>query len=157
MRIPIRLGRLLILPVLTAGLGLAAAPAPPASPAAAPRTTPTAADPGPAAQAPPETSDVPDLPFDDNPDPDQCGIPQPLGDGVRGEVSGRWRGELLFGDVHLYDSHLRAEVAGTVPDGSEVQVLMFQNNPVLNYWFVRWEGPEGAVEGWLPEPFLLRD
>ena len=38
---------------------------------------------------------------------------------------------------------------------------MFQNNPVLNpvlnYGFVRWDGPEGTVEGWLPEPFLLRD
>jgi len=158
----IRRARLPILLVATAGLSLAAAASPPASPgaaspAAAPPGMGAAAEPGPAAQAAPETSAVPDLPFDDNPDPDQCGIPQPLGDDVRGVVTGRWQGELLFGDVHLYDSHLRAEVTGTVPDGSEVQVLMFQNNPVLNYWFVRWEGPEGAVEGWLPEPFLLRD
>lgn len=76
-------------------------------------------------------------------------------------MTGRWQRELPFGDVHLYDSHLRAEVTGTVPDRSEVQVLMFQNNPVLNpvlnYGFVRWDGPEGTVEGWLPEPFLLRD
>lgn len=157
MRIQVRLARLLTLLVLTVGLGLAAAAAPPAAPEPTLPTRATAADPGPAAQAAPETSAVPDLPFDDNPDPDQCGIPQPLGDGVRGTVTGRWQGELLFADVHLYDSHLRAEVTGTVPDGSEVQVLMFQNNPVLNYGFVRWEGPDGAVEGWLPEPFLLRD
>jgi hypothetical protein len=157
MRLAIRLARVLLLLVATAGVGLAAASPPPVTPAAAPPETTPATGPGPAAQAAPATSDVPDLPFDDNPDPDQCGIPQPLGDGVRGTVTGRWQGEPLFADVHLYDSHLRAEVTGTVPDGSEVQVLMFQNNPVLNYWFVRWEGPEGAVEGWLPAPFLLRD
>lgn len=161
MRADGRLARLAVLLALTAGPGLAAAASPPTSPPTAPptssATTPTAVDPGTEAQATPDASDVPELPFDDNPDPDQCGIPQPLGDDVRGEVTGRWQGELLFGDVHLYDSHLRAEVTGTVPDGSAVQVLVFQNNPVLNYWFVRWEGPEGAVEGWLPEPFLLRD
>lgn len=103
-----------------------------------------------------EASVVPELPFDDNPDPDQCGIPQPLGDAVRGVVSGMWEGELLFEDVHLYDSHLRAEVTGTVPSGSAVEVVMYQNNPVLDYWFVRWEGPDGVVEGWLPDPFLDR-
>ncbi|MFO8075377.1 MAG: hypothetical protein R6T85_04585 [Egibacteraceae bacterium] len=43
--------------------------------------------------------EVPELPFDDNPDPDQCGIPQPLGDDVRGTVDGRWEGETLFPDA----------------------------------------------------------
>lgn len=100
---------------------------------------------------------VPELPFDDNPDPDQCGIPQPLGDGVSGTVVGVWEGELLFEDVHLYDSHLRSRVTGTVPDGSTVRLVMHQNNPVLDYWFVRWDGPDGVVEGWLPDPFLRRD
>jgi hypothetical protein len=100
---------------------------------------------------------VPELPFDDNPDPDQCGIPQPLGKGVTGVVTGVWQGELRFGDVHLYDSHLRGAVTGTVPHGATVQLVMFQNNPVLDYWLVRWDGPDGPVEGWLPDPFLDRD
>ncbi|MDZ7706887.1 MAG: hypothetical protein U5J97_03130 [Trueperaceae bacterium] len=98
--------------------------------------------------------EVPELPFDDNPDPDQCGIPQPLGDDVRGTVDGRWEGETLFPDVHLYDSHLRSRVTGTIPTGTRVTVEMFQNNPVLNYWYVRWNGPGGTVEGWIPGPFL---
>jgi len=97
---------------------------------------------------------VPELPFDDNPDPDQCGIPQPLGDEVRGTVDGRWEGETLFPDVHLYDSHLRSRVTGTIPTGTRVTVEMFQNNPVLNYWYVRWDGPGGGVQGWIPAPFL---
>jgi len=119
------------------------------------------ADPGDAAPTPapsPAPSEatvaVPELPFDDNPDPDQCGIPQPLGDGVRGTVDGSWEGETLFPDVHLYDSHLRARVTGTIPTGTGVKVEMFQNNPVLNYWYVRWDGPAGTVQGWIPAPFL---
>lgn len=103
------------------------------------------------------STDVPELPFDDNPDPDQCGIPQPLGDDVTGVVTGTYEGRLWFEDVHLYDSHLRSAVTGTVPDGTKVQLVMFQNNPVLNYWLVRWEGPDGTVEGWAPEPFVRRD
>ena len=101
MRLAIRLARVSILLALTAGPGVAVAASPPPSAEPAPGGTPVAvapkppaapappAGPGPAAQAAPATSDVPDLPFDDNPDPDQCGIPQPLGDGVRGEVTGR--------------------------------------------------------------------
>jgi hypothetical protein len=100
---------------------------------------------------------VPELPFDDNPDPDQCGIPQPLGDGVTGVVTGSYDGRLWFEDVHLYDSHLRGAVTGTVPHGTSVQLVMFQNNPVLNYWLVRWEGAGGTVEGWAPDPFVRRD
>jgi hypothetical protein len=103
------------------------------------------------------STDVPELPFDDNPDPDQCGIPQPLGDGVTGVVTGRYDGRLWFENVHLYDSHLRSAVTGTVPDGTTVELVMFQNNPVLNYWLVRWEGPDGTVEGWAPDPFVRRD
>lgn len=106
------------------------------------------------ASRPEAHAEVPELPFDDNPDPDQCGIPQPLGDGVRGTVEGSWEGETLFPDVHLYDSHLRSRVTGTIPTGTRVRVEMFQNNPVLDYWYVRWDGPDGPVEGWIPGPFL---
>lgn len=98
--------------------------------------------------------EVPELPFDDNPDPDRCGIPQPLGDDVRGTVDGRWEGEALFSDVHLYDSHLRSRVTGTIPTGTRVKVEMVQNNPVLDYWYVRWDNPGGTVQGWIPAPFL---
>lgn len=96
----------------------------------------------------------PQLPFADNPDPDQCGIPAPLGDGVYGTVHGRYDGELVFPEVHLYDSHLRAAVTGLVPDGTRVQAVLFQQNPTLHYYLVRWAGPEGTVEGWIPAPFL---
>jgi len=96
----------------------------------------------------------PPLPFVDNPDPDQCGIPQPLGEGIVGIVTGVYQGEELFDEVHLYASHFREVVTGLVPSGETVTVTMFQDNPVLNYWFVRWDGPAGPVEGWIPEPFL---
>ncbi len=99
----------------------------------------------------------PPLPFDDNPDPDQCGIPTPLGDGVTGSVSGRYDGRLVFERVHLYDSHLRAKVTGLVPDGARVEVVMMQINPTLDFFLVRWEGPDGRVQGWIPAPFLDLD
>lgn len=113
-------------------------------------TTTAVAQEGPAAPLP----SPPPLPFDDNPDPDQCGIPAPLGDDVFGTVHGRYDGELVFPEVHLYDSHLRAAVTGLVPDGTRVQAVLFQQNPTLNYYLVRWEGPEGTVEGWIPAPFF---
>ncbi len=142
-------GALVALLALLGGVALAGGAAAPAVPA-----PPAQLDVRAQADA---SEDVPELPFDDNPDPDQCGIPQPLGDGTLGNVVGVWEGELLFEEVHLYDSHLRSNVTGTVPSGSEVRLVMHQNNPVLDYWFVRWDGPDGAVEGWLPDPFLRRD
>lgn len=102
-------------------------------------------------------AEVPTLPFDDNPDPDQCGIPTPLGEGVTATLEGTWQGERVFPEVHLYDGHLRNEVTGMVPSGSTVRLVMYQNNPVLDYWLVRWEGPDGVVEGWAPDPFVVRD
>lgn len=96
----------------------------------------------------------PPLPFDDNPDPDQCGIPVPLGDAVFGTVRGWHEGQRVFDEVHLYDSHLRSAVTGLVPDGTRVQALLFQENPTLDYYFVRWTAPDGTIEGWLPDPFF---
>ena len=121
--------------------------------ASGPAGTVTEASPHAQAPLPPP----PPLPFDDNPDPDQCGIPTPLGDGVTGSVSGRYDGRLVFERVHLYDSHLRAKVTGLVPDGARVEVVMMQINPTLDFFLVRWEGPDGRVQGWIPAPFLDLD
>lgn len=100
--------------------------------------------------------DVPDLPFDDNPDPSQCGIPVQWGDEGRAFLSGRWEGELIQPEVLLYDSHLRTSVTASAPHGAEVQIVLFQENPVLDYYFVRISGDSGG-EGWVPEPFLSFD
>ena len=97
--------------------------------------------------------DVPDLPFDDNPDPDQCGIPVQWGDGGQAWLTGVYEGTLIQRTVLLYDSHLRKSVVGSAPHGAEVQVVLFQENPVLDYYFVKIPGAQ-PQEGWIPAPFL---
>lgn len=96
----------------------------------------------------------PALPFGDNPDPSQCGIPQPLGPGVVGEVDGHYQGVLVAPQVYLYDSHLRQAVRGTLPTGSRVTVVLYQSNPALDFYLVRADTPTGVLEGWVPGPFL---
>lgn len=99
-------------------------------------------------------SDVPNLPFADNPDPSQCGIPIAWGDSNnKAWLTGVWHGELIEHDVLLYDSHLRQSVVGSAPHGSQVEILLFQENPVLDYYYVR----VGSKEGWVPEPFVSFD
>lgn len=106
----------------------------------------------PTADAPIE---VPTFVFDDNPDPDQCGIPQPMGSGYTGTLHGSVDGEVVEPMVYLYDSHLRVQVLGTVRAGSVVEVVMFQLNPVLDYYFVRYRADDGrSVEGWVPAPLI---
>jgi hypothetical protein len=100
--------------------------------------------------------DVPDLPFDDNPDPSQCGIPVQWGDNGQAWLSGTWEGELIQPDVLLYNSHLRTSVTASAAHGSEVEILLFQENPVLDYYFVRIPG-DPTQEGWVPGPFLSFD
>lgn len=56
--------------------------------------------------------DVPDLPFPDNPDPSQCGIPQLWGDDTSAYLTGYYGGELIQPIVLLYDSHLRLKYRG---------------------------------------------
>ncbi len=98
---------------------------------------------------------VPTFVFDDNPDPDQCGIPQPMGSGYTGTLHGSVDGEIVEPMVYLYDSHLRLEVRGQVRAGSEVEVVMYQLNPVLDYYYVRFGAEDGrSVEGWVPAPLL---
>lgn len=98
--------------------------------------------------------DVPPLPFDDNPDPSQCGIPTRWGANGRAFLTGLWEGELIQPEVLVYDSHLRLSVAGSAPHGTEVEILFYQTNPVLNYYLVSLPGGE---QGWVPEPFLSFD
>lgn len=98
------------------------------------------------------SASVPDLPFPDNPDPDACGIPQPAG-GESAWLNGRYEGKLVQPVVFLYDSHIRREVTGQAPTGTKVKVILFQDNPTLNFYFVRTEG-EDPQEGWVPAPFL---
>ncbi len=97
---------------------------------------------------------VPALPFDDNPDPDQCGIPTPWGNDDPAWLTGVWEGELIQPVVFLYDSHLRREVIGQIPHGGRVQIQLFQSNPVLHFYRVRSLDEDNPQEGWVPAPFL---
>lgn len=99
--------------------------------------------------------DVPELPFIDNPDPTLCGIPQSWDGSEVVAVTGTYEDELLQPIVFLYDSHFRRSIVGRVPDGMKVQILLSQENPELNYYFVRSVDLEDVQEGWIPAPFLV--
>ena len=98
--------------------------------------------------------DVPELPFPDNPDPDQCGIPQQWGKDDPAWLSGHYQGELVQPTVYLYDSHLRKRITGAAPTGAKVRIILYQSNPVLDYYMVRTIDTEEPQEGWVPAPFL---
>ena len=107
-------------------------------------------------ETPSEQIEVPDLPFPDNPDPEACGIPQRFGSDDAAWLDGRWQGELIQPTVFFYDSHLRREVRGMLPTGSEVRVVLFQDNPVLNYYLVEGTAADGTTQrGWVPAPFVV--
>lgn len=97
---------------------------------------------------------IPDLPFPDNPDPRQCGIPIKWGTDERAWLNGMYEGAVLQENVMLYDSHLRLGISGEAPHGSEVTVLMFQENPNTDYYLVEVKGSDKPVKGWIPEPLL---
>lgn len=99
-------------------------------------------------------ANVPDLPFEDNPDPTLCGIPQPWGEDEPAWLSGYYEGKLIQAEVLLYDSHLRRSVVGSAPTGTEIQIILSQANPSLNYYLVRTVGRDENVEGWIPAPFV---
>ena len=101
---------------------------------------------------------MPELPFADNPDPDQCGFPVTWGEDDRAWLRGSDQGELIEPIVHLYDSHLRSDVKARAPHGTEVQVLLYQANPVFDYYLVKIKGRSGeGSEGWIPAPLLSFD
>ena len=97
---------------------------------------------------------VPDLPFPDNPDPSQCGIPTQWGTDETAWVSGYYQGELVQPAVFLYDSHQRLSIAGVVPHGTEVKIILYQQNPSLDYYMVKTVDFDSPQEGWIPAPFL---
>ena len=41
-----------------------------------------------------------------------------------------------------------------MPAGSVVELVLFQNNPELDFYFVRWHGPDGIESGWVPAPYV---
>jgi hypothetical protein len=102
-------------------------------------------------------ADVPELPFPDNPDPNQCGIPTQWGLEDPAWVSGYYQGELVQPIIYLYDSHLRISIAGAVPSGTKVVVILYQQNPSLDYYLVKTVDYNPPQEGWIPAPFLSFD
>lgn len=97
---------------------------------------------------------VPKLPFPDNPDLSQCGIPTPWGGKDPAWLDGHYRGKLIQPVVFLYDSHARNRVVDRAKSGTQVRIILFQANPKLNYYFVRTIGLEPVQEGWVPAPFV---
>ena len=97
---------------------------------------------------------VPDLPFADNPDPSQCGIPTQWGSDDPAWLTGIYDGQLIQPTVLLYDSHLRLGISGEVPHGTEVTVVLFQENPVTDYYMVEVNHADEPIKGWIPAPLL---
>ncbi|HEX6220595.1 MAG TPA: hypothetical protein VF115_05840 [Acidimicrobiia bacterium] len=99
------------------------------------------------------------MPFDDNPDPSQCGIPVQWGEvNNQAWLSGNWEDELIQPEVLLYESHLRTSVVGGAPHGTEVEIVLFQENPILDYYYVQISTEDtSSSAGWVPEHFLSFD
>jgi len=97
---------------------------------------------------------VPTLPFVDNPDPTQCGIPQVWRKVDPAWITGWDQGKLIEPKVALYDSHMRHKVVGWIPDGGRVKILLVQTNPVLDFYQVRSLDLANPQTGWVPAPFL---
>lgn len=99
--------------------------------------------------------DVPELPFPDNLDPTQCGILVSWGTDEAAWASGYYRDKLVVQPtVYLYNSHLRLSIAGSVLAGTEVRILLYQQNPTLDYYLVQTIDFDPPQEGWISAPFL---
>jgi hypothetical protein len=107
-------------------------------------------------QATQRAAGIPPLPFGDNPDPTACGIPQQWrGTDNVAYLTGIYEDELVQDPVLLYDSHNRTKIMARAAHGTQVEVVMFQSNPVLDYYYVRIpDAPSGENLGWIPAPFL---
>lgn len=126
-----------------------------AAPATAPAPTHPPLDPTYEAMIRAQRSpEVPELPFPDNPDPSACGIPVVWGDDGPAWLTGEYEGALIQPEVFLYESHLRLDVSARAPHGAEVQVLLYQQNPVTDYYLVKVKGQQAPNEGWIPAPLL---
>ncbi|MHB8629726.1 MAG: SH3 domain-containing protein [Aggregatilineales bacterium] len=101
---------------------------------------------------------VPALPFADNLDPSQCGIPTPWTSNTSAFLTSVYKGILIEPIVFLYDSHLRQRVVASAPNGAEVKILMAEQNPTLNYYMVEIvDASPPNNEGWVPAPFVTFD
>lgn len=129
-------------------------PAPTATPAAQETPWPTLVPSYATQVAEKRSPEVPALPFPNNPDPSECGIPTQWGKDEPAWLTGRYAGEMVQPTVYLYDSHLRFEVTGKAPHGSEVKIELYQGNPVLDYYFVKTVNTDQVQKGWVPAPFL---
>jgi hypothetical protein len=98
--------------------------------------------------------DVPELPFPDNPDPTQCGIPIQWGLEDPAFLNGYYEGELIQPEVLLYDSHLRLSITGAAPTGTPVRILLYQQNPVIDYYLVESLDLAPVQKGWVPAPLI---
>lgn len=84
-----------------------------------------------------------------------CGIPILWGDDNNtAYLTGAYEGSLIQPNVLLYDSHLRLGIKGQAPHGSQVEVVLYQQNPILDYYFVEVKEGGRPTEGWVPAPFL---
>lgn len=143
-----------VLLLLAAGLGLSSCGAEGVVTAVPATTQPPAHETAAAWIALHRDPDVPLLPFPDNPDPDQCGIPTAWGDDGMAWLNGVYEGELVQPTVLLYDSHSRLSIVAEAAHGTAVQIILYQQNPVLDYYLVKIEGAPKPNEGWVPGPFL---
>ena len=107
-------------------------------------------------QAVPQADARPALPFSDNLDLTQCGIPTVLGDEFTGELSGIYGGKLQEALVRLYDSHARAEVVARVWTSTPARAVLRVSGPQLSYLLVKLEVGGQSLEGWVPEPYFKR-
>ena len=80
--------------------------------------------------------DVPHLPFADNPDPSAMRHSDSVGTRRSSLFERNLEGELIQPEVLLYDSHLRLSITGAAPTGTAVRVILFQENPTLDYYMV---------------------
>jgi hypothetical protein len=136
---------------------LAVAACGPAPQAVAPATTVGAKAEMSAAYAVERDPEVPALPFPDNIDPAECGIPEPWNGQERARLTGMYEGRLVEPTVHMYNSHSRNRVVGRAPSGAAVRIKMYQANPTLNFYLVRTVDHDPPQEGWVPAPFVQLD
>ena len=60
-----------------------------------------------------------------------------------------WRSQRSF-----CASHLRQSGAGAAPFGTTVRILLYQQNPRLDFYLVETIDLDPAQQGWVPAPFL---
>lgn len=99
----------------------------------------------------------PNLPFPDNADASQCGLPTLLGNAYTGTLTGVYQGTLTEPQVRLYDSHARARVLAQIQAGTRVRALLLVAGPQLDYLLVRAVMDGKTLEGWVPAPYFQAD